>query len=373
MKSSAKRATSTDVAKKAGVSRATVSMVLNGRTEGTVAEETRKRVLDAAAALNYTRSQAAVSLREQRSRSIGIVSDEILTSPWAGRMLRAADACAHERGYVTLSMDLSIPGISQEGAVRTLEERGVDGIIFATMGALKLEITREMSRVPVALLNCFNAVPAPGCRPLEDFTSGLTFSRDGGPTVAKSGPTLFPEFVPGDYQGGYRAAERLIEVGHSRIAMLSGDDSSIAKRARDAGFRAKCSEAGVDARVIDAGWNFDDGFKAALRLFTDAVSQRPSGLFCIRDRVAAGVLHAAATLGLDVPRDLSVIGFDDEDFFAERLVPPLTTMTLPHLDMGRAAMSLLIDEIESGSEAGPERLTFECPLAERNTVARPSL
>ncbi|MBB5832530.1 LacI family DNA-binding transcriptional regulator [Brachybacterium aquaticum] len=102
-----RRPTSADVAERAGVSRATVSMVLNGRTEGTVSEANQRRVLEAAAELGYTRSAVAMSLRERRTRTIGLISDEIATSPWAGRMVRAANQAAAERGYMVLAADLS--------------------------------------------------------------------------------------------------------------------------------------------------------------------------------------------------------------------------------------------------------------------------
>ena len=92
----------------------------------------------------------------------------------------------------------------------------------------------------------------------------------------------------------------------------------------------------------------------------------------MRDRVAAGLLQAAAIAGVNVPHELSVIGFDDEDYFAERLTPPLTTIALPHIEMGRAAMSALIDEIEQPKRSVPDRSIFACPLVERETIARPS-
>ncbi len=371
MPNPSKRVTSFDVARKAGVSRATVSMVLNDRTQGTVSADTRERVLRAAEELQYTRSRAALSLREQRSHSIGIVSDEILTSPWAGRMLRAADAYAYERGYVTLSMDLSIPGMSQESAVRTLQEREVDGIVFATMGALEVTIPDTIAQVPIVLLNCFNSVAAKAESLLPDFSRVQRFSREGGPTAATCGPSLFPEFVPDDYQGGYRAAERLLDVGHTRIAMITGTDSAIAKRARDAGFMDACAAAGVEPRLVNAGWNFNDGYRAGMELLSEPSRSRPTGVFCIRDRVAAGMLNAAATRGVSVPHELSVVGFDDEDFFAEMLVPALTTIALPHIDMGRTAMASLVELIEGSRNLPSQRSAFECPIVERDTVAQP--
>lgn len=367
-----KRATSQDVAKLAGVSRATVSMVLNDRTEGTVSEETRQRVLDAAKTLQYTRSRAALTLREKHTRTIGIISDEIMTSPWAGRMLRAANQAAHERGYFTLSMDRSIAGITQESAIRTLLERDVDGLLIATMGAVHVRVAPGAAPVPITLLNCFNSCAPSGSTPPPDFTVEERFAREEeGPTVAMTGPTLFPEFVPDDYEGGFRAARRLIDVGHERIAMFTGHDAVIAKQARDAGFFDACRQAGIKPRFITAGWDLDDGFQAGSRVLAEPTNRRPTGIFCIRDRVAAGLMQAAASAGVNVPHEMSVIGFDDEDYFAERLTPPLTTIALPHIEMGRAAMSALINEVEKPKQSIPDRSIFTCPLVERETIARP--
>lgn len=367
-----KRATSQDVANLAGVSRATVSMVLNDRTEGTVSTDTRKKVLEAAKTLQYTRSRAALTLREKQTRTIGIISDEIMTSPWAGRMLRAANQTAHERGYFTLSMDRSIAGITQESAIHTLLEREVDGLLIATMGAVHVAVDRESAPVPIALLNCFNTHAPEGSVPPPDFMTAERFMREESPTVSVTGPTLFPEFVPDDYEGGFRAARRLIDVGHERIAVFTGDETVIAKQARDAGFFAACREAGIKPRFVTAGWNLDDGFRAGAQVLAEPVERRPTGIFCIRDRVAAGLLQAAALAGVDVPHEMSIIGFDDEDYFAECLTPPLTTIALPHIEMGRAAMSALIDEIEQPKSTVPDRAIFRCPLVERGTVARPA-
>lgn len=367
-----KRATSQDVANLAGVSRATVSMVLNDRTEGTVSMDTRKKVLEAAKTLQYTRSRAALTLREKQTRTIGIISDEIMTSPWAGRMLRAANQTAHERGYFTLSMDRSIAGITQESAIHTLLEREVDGLLIATMGAVHVAVDRESAPVPIALLNCFNTHAPEASVPPPDFMTAERFMREESPTVSVTGPTLFPEFVPDDYEGGFRAARRLIDVGHERVAVFTGDETVIAKQARDAGFFAACREAGIKPRFVTAGWNLDDGFRAGAQVLAEPVERRPTGIFCIRDRVAAGLLQAAALAGVDVPHEMSIIGFDDEDYFAECLTPPLTTIALPHIEMGRAAMSALIDEIEQPKSTVPDRAIFRCPLVERGTVARPA-
>lgn len=348
MSPAARRPTSRDVAARAGVSRATVSMVLNDRVEGTVAEATRQKVLAAARELGYTRSAVALSLKQQRTRTIGVITDEIATSPWAGRMVRAAAKVAAEHDHMVITVDLSLRDHSVEDALRMLSERQVDGLVLATMGRMRLDLPTLPEWPPVALLNCEDADPG-------------------------EGPGL-PTYLPDDRGGARRAAQRLVETGHRRLAMLSGDDTSVAVTEREAGYREVLEEAGLPVRIVPAGWQMADGTRAARALLEEP--EPPTGLFCIRDRVAAGALHAAALAGVEVPGALSVIGFDDEDFFAESLTPPLTTIALPHTEMGAEAMAAVLELVAGGGGDGaaarpaPRRL-IPCPLVERGSVASP--
>lgn len=349
MSPAARRPTSADVAARAGVSRATVSMVLNNRTQGTVAEATRERVLAAAQELGYARSAIAVSLREQRTRTLGLITDEIATSPWAGRMVRAAFQEAAEHGYMAITVDLSLRGSSLEGALRTLAERQVDGLLYAAMGRSVLSLPATLPRQPLVLINA-----------LEE------------PSSAPGGRGL-PSFIPDDRGGARRAAQRLVDVGHSDIVMLSGDDAQPATLERERGFRDVIEHAGLPVRMIRAGWQMSDGHREARRLLSGGAGTPPTALFCIRDRVAAGALFAAAELGLSVPGELSLVGFDDEDFFAEQLTPPLTTIALPHEEMGvrgvRALLELIEGEARVSQAGAPERaVVVGCPLVERGTV-----
>ena len=329
-------------------------MVLNGRVQGTVAEATQQRVREAAAELGYTRSAVAVSLRERRTRTIGLITDEIATSPFAGRMARAASLAAAREDYLVITMDLSLRDHSVSEAARLLAERQVDGLVYATMGRLRVPRPEIPPGIPLVLLNC-------------------ELDEDSGAAP--------PSFLPDDAGGARRAARRLAETGHRRIAMLSGGDGSVADEERIAGFRDELAAWGLTPQIVPAGWQLDDGYRATSHLL--AGPEPPTGLFCIRDRVAGGALHAATAAGLDVPGRLSVIGFDDEDFFAERLTPALTTIALPHSEMGEGAMAALLSRLapDSGegrgtargeqSAADDGRVVVPCPLVERGSVAAP--
>lgn len=347
----ARRPTSSDVAARAGVSRATVSMVLNGRVEGTVAPATRERVLRAAAELDYTRSSIALSLRDRRTRTIGLITDEISTSPWAGRMIRAAAQEAAAQDYLVLTVDLSLRDADVAAAMRGLAARQVEGFVYAEMGHARKDLPPVPQGLPLVMLNG------------EQLHDG-----DGVAEVALA-------VVPDDRGGAVRATRRLLDVGHRRIVMLSSGDAAVATVEREAGYRAAMEEAGLSPEVVRAGWQMSDGLRETRRLLARA--EPPTAVLCIRDRVAAGAIHAAALAGVDVPRELSVIGYDDEDFFAEELTPPLTTIALPHEEMGALAMRALLTLLEDGNAgedggAGPTVPRVEvvpCPLVERGTVA----
>jgi LacI family transcriptional regulator len=271
---------------------------------------------------------------------------------------------AAQHDYLVITVDLSLRDHTVEDAARLLAERQVDGLLYATMGRVRVPRPAVPPGIPLVLLNC----------EVEE---------------SDAAPTPTPAYVPDDYGGARRAARRLLETGHRRIAMLSGDDRTLAVIEREAGFRDELAAAGLEGRVLAAGWQIDDGYRVAARLLAE--DDPPTGVFCIRDRVAAGALHAAAAAGVSVPGGLSVIGFDDEDFFAERLVPALTTIALPHEEMGRRAMTTLLAQLEGESEGegesgvggaegagGAEEAggaagaggaeIIECPLVERGSV-----
>src|SRR5699024_410172 len=149
-----RRPTSADVAERAGVSRATVSMVLNDRVKGTVAEPTRRRVLEAAEELGYTRSAAALSLQQRRTHTIGLTTDEIATSPCAARMARAASGPAARDGATMLPRAVALGDTSGADAVRRGSERQVGGLVDAAMGRLLVPRPKVPAEAPVVMLDC---------------------------------------------------------------------------------------------------------------------------------------------------------------------------------------------------------------------------
>ncbi|UVJ38718.1 LacI family DNA-binding transcriptional regulator [Arthrobacter sp. CJ23] len=317
-----RKATALDVAKRAGVSRSAVSLVLNGRGDGNVAKESQDRIRQAAAELNYSPNAIALSLRNQRSRVIGIVSDEVVTSPFDGNIIGGADDVARSRGFVTVVMDTELDASRDEGAVETLLDRQVDGLMYVTVGLKPLDVPPGMLRVPSVLANCYENSPEPQLH----------------------------HVIPDEVSGGREATEHLLQLGHRDIALLAGLESSPAAPLRVRGYRDALAGAGLPVRedlVSWAGWDIDDGFHGAMKLL-DGVSPggRPTAIMCANDRLAIGVVLAAARLGLSIPRDISVMGYDDEFRIANTMVPALTSMALPLREMGAAAMTMLLQQIE---------------------------
>jgi LacI family transcriptional regulator len=336
-----------DVAAAAGVSATTVSHVLNDVSYARISQETRDKVRSAAERLGYGPNRLAQALRTQRSGMLGLVSEDIATTPHAGRIILGADRTARARGYnlMIINTAASASRESRDADVEALLERRVDGILYATMSHREVQVPANLGSVPAVLVDAVS--------------------------IGASITAVVP-----DEDGGARAAVGvLLAAGHTRIGFLNSTDDVPATRERLRGFRAKLTEAGLDgaaAPVESEPSEVHGGYDAARRML--ARSNRPTGLFCFNDRMAMGAYRAAAELGLAVPADLSVVGFDDQELIADNLHPGLTTVALPHYKMGAWATETLIDAIEgktdlSGLAVHPT--TLDCPVVARGSVAPP--
>lgn len=341
-----RKATALDVAKRAGVSRSAVSLVLNGRAQGNVTAERQERVLRAAAELDYTPNSVAVSLRNQQTSTIGIITDDIVTSPFAGRLISGASRTALARGYMVLVIDSEHDVSRESTAAQQLAHRQVDGIMYATGSLREVTTPATMRTLPAILANCTDAA------------------------------SPFRSVIPAEVDGGRAAAQLLIDLGHRRITLLTGTLSSPAAPQREQGYREAMEAAGLgreQQRVHPTGWDIDDGYRAASAVLGGG--DRPTAIICSNDRVATGVLLYAASAGLRVPRDLSVVGYDDQQHVAANLVPALTTVALPHAEIGETAMSMLLDEVEgkapeAENDAG-ETILVPCRVITRASTGAP--
>jgi LacI family transcriptional regulator len=218
----------------------------------------------------------------------------------------------------------------------------VDGLMYVTVGLRPLHVPPNMARVPSILANCFDDRPNAGV----------------------------PAVIPDEIRGGREAAEHVMGLGHRDVAFLAGDSLTPAAPRRIEGYREAFSGAGMpvnEDRVLQVGWDIDAGFHGAMKLL-DGVepAARPTAILCANDRLAIGVVLACYRLGLSVPQDVSVMGYDDEFRVAKTMVPALSTMALPLREMGAAAMTALLAEVRSvpageADDGGPDTAAGSAP------------
>lgn len=330
-----------DVARRAGVSTASASMVLSDRHQGRVSERTAQRVRETADQLGYVKDALAGGLRSRRTRTIGVISDEVLSTPYASNLMATVIATARELGWGMLVTDRGPDVASADQAVRELLERRVDRVIYASMYHHEVHLPAGLSD-DVIVLNGF--ADRPGVLAL----------------------------IPDEAQGARDAVEHLIGLGHHRIGHVTQSDeagASVAAHRRLDTYRATLRDHGMEAgeELVVRGRMNPDGADASARRLLDR-PDRPTAVFCYNDGLAAGIYRQAYALGLSVPGDLSVVGFDDQLLIATNLDPRLTTVQLPHVAMADWA----VRHVASGDEAPASSLKrFACPLVERFSCAPP--
>lgn len=336
-----KRPSMQDVADQAGVSRTTVSFVINNVPNANIPQETQNRVWAAVEALDYRPNALARGLRAQRTHTIGFISDEVATTPYAGRIIQGAQDRAWSNGNIILLVNTGNNQEMKQAAVDVMLERQVDGIIYATMYHREVHPPDSIRKVPAVLLDCFVA------------------------------DASLPCVIPDEVLGAQRATEHLLVRGHRRIGFINDKASVPAKHGRLEGYKRALAEAGIafDPRlVVEGGSVQSGGFDCTMELMQRA--DRPTALFCYNDRMAMGAYDALRKLQLAIPDDVAVVGFDDQEIIAAHLHPALTTMRLPHFEMGQWAVRHLLQLIEANDSfpAPPLQHLAECPLIEREST-----
>jgi DNA-binding LacI/PurR family transcriptional regulator len=334
------RATMRDVAERAGVSTQTVSNYLNDRHRTRSA--TRERIERAIRELSYRPNASARSLRSQRSRSIVLAMEDPnrlgLHDPLHLEFLHGAATAVHTAGY-TLMVELTPEGDAGEAALRLVREGRVDGVVLSVGDLSEYAASIESmaaTQTPVVLLQQTTAV-------------------HGVHTVSAT-----------DERGAAEAVAHLVSLGHERLAFLAAEPEWPGPHRRRLGMQAGCREHGAALEEWTAEAYTVD---AARRAVTDrlATAGAPTGIVAANDIVALGVIQQAGDLGLRVPEDLSVIGFNDFDF-ASWVRPAITTVRLPGPQMAARAIGLVID---GSIEPRPaEAVAFEVELVVRETTTR---
>lgn len=330
-----------DVARHAGVSQTTVSLVLNGVEESGIPTATRERVLAAVGEVGYRTNRLARAMRLNRTDTIGFIADDMATTPYANRMIKGAQDAAWEAERLLLIVStgsIHDPGQAamEQAALQQLLERQVDGVVYGAMYHRVVDAPALLGDAPRAvLLDC------------------------------RDPHAEYPSVVPDEFRAAYDATTHLLDHGHRRIAHLTIDPTlGAAVERRRAGYRQALEDAGVtvdEALVIEDESTASGGRRCLARAIE--IPDRPTAVFCFNDQYAMGVYQAAREAGLRIPDDLSVVGFDDQLLIAAELVPGLTTMRLPHYEMGRWAINALLDP-----SVTPPQQELRCDRVDRGSV-----
>jgi DNA-binding LacI/PurR family transcriptional regulator len=306
-----------DVARLADVSQQTVSRVVNAR--GYVGGRTRERVLTAMRELNYRPNPAAQALVTGRSKTLGVISiDSVAFGPVS--VLRGLERAAHERGYfVSVARIGSLDRGSVLQALENLQRQSVEGILLnAGQDGITHELDRRLIDVPLVAV--------------EDTL------EPGVPVVALD-----------QVAGATAATQLLLELGHRSVAHVAGPSDWSSARRRIEGWREALESAGIAAAPPMSGdWSVRSGHVLGHRLARDP---DVTAVFAANDEMALGVMRAMFEAGRAVPRDVSVVGFDDVPF-ARYLTPPLTTIRQDFEEIGRRSVHMVLDAIDGEGDAG---------------------
>lgn len=337
-----RRPTMNDIAKLAGVSQSTVSLVINDVAGTKLSRATREAVMRIARELGYPLERHVRGAARQQRNLILYLTDELSTSPHAMQTIDGARDYAWSNDcLLAVFATRSDPG--QESAIlaQMLDNPALLGVIYATIFTRAASLPPRLADVPTVLLNC--------------HTRERTHSS----------------VLPSELLGGFAATMHLIEAGHRRIGFINGEGWLEAANERLRCYRQALSTADIpyDADLVREGdWQVGSGFDRATELL--ALADRPTALFCANDLMAVGALDAARKLRLDVPRKLSIVGYDDQDL-ARYTHPPLSTVLLPNYEMGRWAAETLIAEARAPEPRRRLHVKMDCPLVPRESVAKP--
>ncbi|MFC4354234.1 LacI family DNA-binding transcriptional regulator [Chryseomicrobium palamuruense] len=320
-----------DIAKKAGVSITTVSRVLNRKEEG-MSEETRQKVLRVMEELDYQPNRLARGLVTKQSKLIGLIVPTI-SNPFFPELCRGAEDEANAHGYSLVICNSDASAEKEEHYITILKEQQVDGLILSSRSGLSsTSLLPFLKNVHYVHLD----------RMEEEAVSGVRLDNEA---------------------GGYLAGKHLLELGHTKIGCISGPNEIRNSRDRVAGFTRALAEANLEPVWIQEGdFSLDSAYQHAMAKLEET---DVTAIFTCNDMMACGVYRAAHGRGMAIPKELSVIGFDDVPLVSA-LIPKLTTIRQDTYAMGRKAAALLVQQIEEGTT---DFAIFEPTLVVRESTA----
>ncbi|QMU60108.1 MAG: substrate-binding domain-containing protein [Boseongicola sp.] len=334
-----------DIARVAGCSQPTVSFVLNKNETAKISDQMKQKVLDAARKLGY-KTPAQPSNTTDKNQGfingpIAFVIDTIATSPEGVHAYEGVLEAVKATGNIVLLAETQNDPVIEPKTLQYFIDQQVSAIVYACVFTRQITLPDmlQYTDIPVFLLNCYTEEPS------------------------------HPAVIPADISGGHTATNALLDAGHTRIGLITGELFMECASGRHTGYRNALASADLPFAkelVVEGNWLPSSGYEGTKELMS--LDNPPTAIFCSNDRMAVGCYEALKEMGLSIPEDVSVIGYDDDEI-ARHLSPQLTSMNLADRSMER----WVIDQLFYGS-AGNNRhpLTkLECELVERDSVAAP--
>lgn len=327
-----KRVKMVDIARAAGVSQTTVSLVLNNIDGVRITDDTRQRVIETARRLGYTPGPMLHDLDSGTPPIVGVLINEISSAYPIdiidGLHMSARTQAAQLAIFVTDGL------VEREAqALKTLQRLGAGSVVYANTFTTGVHPTDDLASFPHVFVNCF---------------------RTDGKGIA---------VLPGERAAGFVAAQHLIAGGRKRLAVITGDSWHTSAQRRLYGFRRGLTAGGMTLDpdlLIHGSWGHGSGYQAMKQLL--ALGNPPDGVFCHNDMMARGALIAIAEAGLSVPGDIAVLGYDDREFAADL---GLSTLIQPYADMATRAMAILVHPRDM---TVPTTISVRCRLVPRHTT-----
>lgn len=327
-----------DIARETGFSISTVSRVLSN-SDYPVSEQIREKVLRVADMMGYEPNIAARSLRTDRTDTIGIIVDDLL-SPFTPPIVRGIQDYLKENGFLSLIVNSDWDPEQEQAAIRTLLSRPVDGIIFVEYSHRATSDVLERSSKPRVFVHRLFGSP------------------------------IKNSVVPDDYYGAGLATGHLINLSHRRIGYINGPENWHTCRARLSGYRDTLAGHNLpfEPSLVQPGdWEIESGYAAAKNLLK--LAEQPSAIFAANDLMALGAIYAVQDAGLSVPEDMAVVGYDNRNF-TKTFRPRITTVSMPVIEMGGVAAELLLNQIAEGRKE-EEEIKVKGQLIIRETCGAP--
>ncbi|MFQ3545926.1 LacI family DNA-binding transcriptional regulator [Halobacillus rhizosphaerae] len=329
-----------DVAELAGLSKSTVSRVINHYPH--VSQEKKQKVYQAMKTLGYVPNSSARSLRNKKTQMIAVIVPRLM-NPFFGQLIESMEVAATEQGYQLLICQTMYSKETELGHLELLKMKQVDGMILASLENEWETISEYLTYGPLIMCN--------------------EFEEDANIPIVKLD----------QIHGGYIATKHLLEEGHRRIAYCSGGHKSMVAQHRKLGFKKALKEYGLE---FEERYSFLDAYsiKDGMRVFHELnqMEEPPTAVFTGGDEVAAGLITAAKENGVRIPKDLSVIGFDNQ-VVTKIMDPKISTIEQPIQLMAQQAIKVLVEKIASKQDPQKERYEFPLKLIVRESTGRSPL